>query len=328
VDYEQSLFELTESRFSPSEPLTDRAHRAVRRVRIWDKAEDDTEKEFAPNLYHVVRQLNDCESFGPKRSKPYREFHEEMKASNRRLQMVRGGCSLVALIKQSPRSYERIEPRRRFAALGEILQRAPAIQSVPPVRRIQFIQPVSAQTPDRVDLVSKISIAEPQSIQLKRIIQVSDKQHLQRHNELIDYLNHKNERRLDSCARFYEDMTKHGLKRAQLNARKEGQVSRLRVLGRTDWWEEFIQFAFAEHVGQEEEKLIARIARQPNLSLKEYYEYSKELENHGEERCLVLLKWLNAKCNWADEKIVEVLRFGEKWQRRSVGRVSRVITRI
>jgi hypothetical protein len=93
-------------------------------------------------------------------------------------------------------------------------------------------------------------------------------------------------------------------------------------MGKAPWWEEFIDFAFSGRVGKEEEKLIARVARHPRMNLKEYFEYMRELENRANQndRCLELLKWLNARCQWADENMVELLKFDEKRQRRSVVR--------
>jgi hypothetical protein len=272
-----------------------------------------------------VTQLTACEQVAPRTTRPYREFHEELKVSEARLRLVRRGCSLVKALRDPPNYYEPTEPKRRYAALSDVLQRLPASSGVPPVRQIQFVQPFTGKgIPERVDLVSKISIAEPQNVKLQRVIQGSDRNYMEHHNDMIEYLNHKNQRRLQASERFFGDVSKHGLKRAQLNAKREGQVSRLRVMGKTPWWEEFIQFAFLEPVGKEEEKLITKISRTPRLSLKEYYEYTRDLENGGpqNERCLELLRWLNAKCQWADENIVEIFKFDERRQRRSIARMS------
>jgi hypothetical protein len=190
--------------------------------------------------------------------------------------------------------------------------------SIPPVRQIQFVQPVYSKPPERVDFVSRINIAEPRRVKLKRIIQDSEKQELQFQNEMIQFLNHANERRVRASEKFFDDMSRYGLKRAQLNAKRAAQRSRLRVRCRTSWWDEFIAFAFTERVGREEEKFIERIARKPNLTFKDYYELIRELENRpeGNERCLELLKWINAKCHFADEEIIEILKADELRARR------------
>jgi hypothetical protein len=310
----RQLFELTRPEFTPSEPPADIFHRPVRRVRVWEHHGERDDGAFAPNLYHVVAQLNDCESFRTRRRKPFAEFDDEMRTGDARLALVRRGVSLAKLISAKPRTYAPIETPRRFAAVNQILQKMPAQSSgIPPVRQIQFVRPVYAQPPDRVDFVSRISIAEPQRMRLRRIVQASEKQELRFQNEVIEALNHANQRRLRSSEAFFEDMSRYGLRRAQANAKRSTQRSRLRVRSDVDWWEEFIKFAFTGKVGREEEKFIERIARKPNLTFREYYEIVKELETRPEQndRCLELLRWINARNNFADEDIIRILKEDE-----------------
>ena len=323
VDYEQDLFELTKSKFKPNEPLCDPKHRPVRRIRVWDHHGDSTDGSFAPNLHHLVSQLNDCENVNVDRLKTYAEYHDALKVSNARLDRVRRGCSLYRLLEEEPPIYKPVQPQRRFAVVNDILQKMPGkVPTIPPARHIEFVYPVSARAPERVDLVSKISIAESQRLKLKRVVQTSERQHLQYHNELVDYLNHKNERRMRASQAFYEDIAKYDLKRAELNAKRNSQKSRLRVMIKTQWWEEFIEFAFSERVRREEEKFIERIARKPNLSVKEYYDFLRELESRPETagRCVELLKWLNNKVHYADEEMVDILRYDEQRYRRPYAR--------
>jgi hypothetical protein len=191
---------------------------------------------------------------------------------------------------------------------------------IPPVRLIQFVRPVYAKTPDRVDFVSRISIAEPQRMKLRRIVQGSEKQELRFQNEMIEFLNHANERRLRASETFFEDMSRHSLRRAEANAKRKAQRSRLRVRSDVDWWEEFVEFAFSGKVGREEEKFIERIARKPNLTFREYYELVKELEGRSEQndRCMELLRWMNARNNFADEDIIRILKEDEMRSKRQV----------
>jgi hypothetical protein len=327
VEHEEPLFEITEARFQDGEGALDLNHRLVQRVRIWEHHGDEDESTGTPNLYQVVAKLNACEHYAPKRMKPYAEFDQELRDSETRERLVRRGCSLVDLYRAAPRIWTPINPQLRFAAVKDILQRAPAKKiSGPAPRKIEFTQPFSGRIPPRVDLVSKISIAEPQSLKLKEIMQVSERLELQTHNELIHYLNHKNERRFRASEKFYADLNRFGLKQAQLNAKREGQRSRLRVMGDTPWWEEFIAFAFSGHVGEAEERLIERISRQPHMTLKEYYEYLRALENRKvqNDRCLELLKWLNAKCRYADDNMIELLKYDETRQRRTLGKTARI----
>lgn len=120
---------------------------------------------------------------------------------------------------------------------------------------------------------------------------------------------------------FYDDLTKYGLKRAQLNAKRQGQRSRLRVMNKETWWNEFIEFAFQERVGREEEKFIERIARCSRLKVMEYYEILRELEAKGEasSRSILLLKWLNTKCHYVDDQMIDILRASDARTRRQTG---------
>jgi hypothetical protein len=43
---------------------------------------DRDEGAFTPNLYHVVAQLNDCESFRTRTRKPFAEFDDEVKTGD------------------------------------------------------------------------------------------------------------------------------------------------------------------------------------------------------------------------------------------------------
>jgi hypothetical protein len=182
------------------------------------------------------------------------------------------------------------------------------------------VQPVYAKPPERVDFVSRINIAEPRKVKLKRLIQDSEKQELQFQNEMIEFLNHANERRLRASEKFFDDLSKYGLRRAQANAKRAAQRSRLRVRCKEDWWEEFIEFAFSGRVGREEEKFIERIARKPVFCFREYYELIKELESkpEGNERCIELLKWVNAKCGIANEDIIQILKDDELRSKRQL----------
>jgi hypothetical protein len=239
--------------------------------------------------------------------------------------LVGRGCSLVKVLQEPPRQYETIDPSRRFAPVAEVLQRVAECSLSPPVRHIQFVQPVTGKLPERVALVSKISLAERQSVKLKSIIQATDREYLQQRNDLVEYLNHRNRRRFQASEKFYSDFSKHGLKKAEQNAKRDDQVTRFMAMGNTPWWEEFVRLAFSGRVGSEEEKFITKIARRPKMGLKEYYDYRKELEGKEgvNDRCLELLTWLNAKCHWADDKIIELLKLDEIRQRRSIPRRSR-----
>jgi hypothetical protein len=320
LDTELPVFELTGPDFAPREPPVDHLHRPVERVRVWEHHGDREEGAFAPNLYHVVAQLNDCESFRVRRPNQFAEFDSEMKIADARCTLLRRGVSLRKLIREPDPPYRPLQPPRRFAAVNDILQKMPAQASgTPPVRQIRFVQPVHAQPPERVDFVSRIALAEPRRVRLKRIVQRSQKQELQFQNEMIGFLNHTKERRQRASEQFFDDMAQHGLRRAEALAKRGAQRSRLRVRGTVDWWDDFIEFAFAGRVGREEEKFIQAIARRPKMTFKQYYETLRQLEKAPDKnaRCIEMLKWINARCNCADEGIIEILKADEARSRRA-----------
>lgn len=314
VDYEQEIFEMTQARLQPTEPPLDLLHRPVRRVHIWEH-NDDEEGAFNANMLQMIAQMNEGEKIRTDRMNPYAELHQELKTSNARLERVKRGCSLFKLLEEEQPTYKIIDPKRRFAAVHEILQKAPAKSMVPPVRKIEFVHPVSARGHARVDLISKINIAEKQKLKLQKISQQSERQHIRCHNELVEYLNHRNQRRMRASEAFYEDMSHHNLRVAQANARRKGQRSRLRVMNKSiTWWEDFINYAFSEKVGREEEKFIERIARKPNMTVREYYEFLRELESKPDifGRCIDMLKWLNTRVHYADEELIAILKYDEE----------------
>jgi hypothetical protein len=126
VEHEETLFELTEAKFATNESLADAKHRPVHRVRTWDDNGDQDETTFAPNLSHLVTKLNALEECAPKHMKPHAEFDQEMKASDIRLRLVQRGCSLPRLLKARPKIYTPLEPKKRYAAVSEIIEHGPA----------------------------------------------------------------------------------------------------------------------------------------------------------------------------------------------------------
>jgi hypothetical protein len=74
------------------------------------------------------------------------------------------------------------------------------------VRQIQFVWSVYAQPPDRVDFLSRISIAEPLRVRLRRLAHASEKHELRFQNTMIEALNHANQWRLHMSEAFSEDI--------------------------------------------------------------------------------------------------------------------------
>jgi hypothetical protein len=130
-----------------------------------------------------------------------------METGDARLAVVRRCVSLTKLISANPLTDALTTTLRRFATINQILQKMPAQSSgTPPVRQIQFVRPVYAQPPDRVDFVSRISIARPQWMGLQRLVRASEKKEIPFQNTMIEALNHANQRRLRASEAFFEDI--------------------------------------------------------------------------------------------------------------------------
>ncbi|OHT01004.1 hypothetical protein TRFO_07664 [Tritrichomonas foetus] len=309
VDLEHNLFELTLSRFAPTEPTADPKHRPVRRVRVWDHHGDKSDTSFSPNVNHIVGKLHDCEHFRTEHMNSNKDFHAELRASEARLKLVKRGVPLYRILK-SPTVYTPIEPQRRFVGVNEVIHKIPAkYTGIPPVRKIQFVYPMSARQPDRVDLVSKINLSESAKTRLNRTKQRGENLQLQYHNEMVDYLNHVNERRVRAAEQFFDDMADQGIDHAQLKAKRSLQRSRLRVMCKVEWWEDFISYAFSEEtISHREEKFIEKMARHPTLSPAEFIDLFREIEGNPKSgRCLDWLNWINERCGVIDNVTLRLM---------------------
>jgi hypothetical protein len=122
--------------------------------------------------------------------------------------VVQHGVSLTKLIGAKLRTDALTMTPRRFAAINQILQKTLAQSSgTLPVRQIQFMRPVYAQLPNRVDFVPRISIAEPELMRLRRLVHASENQELPFQNTMIEAPNHANQRHLPASEAFFEDIT-------------------------------------------------------------------------------------------------------------------------
>lgn len=335
VELEDNLFELTLSRFAPDELSADPKHRPVQRVRIWDHhGPQSNENSVSPNMHHIVGKLKDCEHFRTDRLNSNKEFHQEMRAAENRLKLVKRGVPLYRVLKDSqipsstyssprqaklnktksstvvPPMYTPVEPNRRFDGVNEVMHKIPAkYTGIPPVRKIQFVYPVSSTQPEKVDLVSKINLTEVARTRLKRTKQRSENLQLQCHNEMIDHLNHVNERRLRAAEDFFNDTAEYGLEIAQINAKRSLQRSRLRTMCNVEWWDDFINFAFPTNVVKKnEEKFVERMARHPNLSPAEFINLVREMDadpNSG--RCREMLDWINERSGIIDNVTLNLM---------------------
>ena len=313
TDIHSDLFEYTMSKFAPSEPNQDAKHRAVRRVRVFDHHNDHEENT---NIPHVVRQLKECETFKGRHLNKNKEFHSELKASELRLQLVKRGVSFNKLIteddtfrEEQPCEYKVVEPTKRFEGVSEVIRKIPKKYSgVPPVRKIQFIYPVTARQTERVDLVARINLTDGPRARLKRIRQRSNDLHLMYHNEMIDHLNHTNERRSRAAQMFWDDMNKYGIERAQINAKRAASRSRLRYMCKAEWWQEFMSENVNGRISKFEEKFIERLARNPDITVSTLIKMIKEMErNPNSGRCRQWLDWINEHVGIIDKQTLAIM---------------------
>lgn len=328
VDLERNLFELTLSRFAPAEPLSDPKHKPVRRVRIWDHhgAGKTNEDSLGENVNHVVGKLQDCEHFRTDRLNSNKEFHNELRASEARLRLVKRGVPLYKALQEPqlmtydsarrstslqksqsgkicPPLYTPVEPNRRFDGINDAMHKIPAkYTGIPPVRKVQFVYPVASKQPERVDLVSKINLTDQARTRLKKAKQKSENIQLQYHNEMIEHLNHVNERRLRVADQFFDDVAEYGIDKAEMNAKRSSQRSRLRTMCKVEWWEDFINFAFPDNkITKKEEKFVERMARHPNLTTSEFIDLVREIgDDPKNSRCREMLDWINERCQIID----------------------------
>lgn len=323
VDVEQPLFELTLSKFSPNEPYTDPKRKALQHVRVWEHHGEKTDNAL-PNMFHLVRQLDDCEQYKTHQMDLHTAYDQELQASNRRLALVKRGVPLFKLLnEEKPRHCSPVNPRRRFAAVGEILNSEPSkFSGIPPTRKIQFVHPYTARPPDRVDMVSRIKFAENQKVKLKRIIQKSDKQELQYHNEMIEYLNHYNDRRIRAHQQFFDDIDRVGMDRARLNAKRSAQRSRLRIMCDIDWWSEFLDLAFSQPLTREEERFIEKMSRHPKINNSEYVAILSELQErqNPNDRCMEFLEFISSKCDLMEGSTLNILMGDTSTQKKKFNR--------
>ncbi|OHT09763.1 hypothetical protein TRFO_21185 [Tritrichomonas foetus] len=309
VDLESDLFDLTLSKFAPMEPASDIKRNPVRNVRVWEHHNDKNTISGGQSVQNMVHKLKDCDHFRARNINKHKEFHNELKASEYRLNLVKRGVSFNKLLKNPTEEYQTVEPEKRFAGINDVIRRIPTkYTGIPPVRKIQFIHPTSSKPPERVDLVSKINFSEGPKAKLKHIRQQSADLQLQYHNEMIDHLNHANERRQRASQQFWDDMIEYGIDRAQLNAKRAAQKSRLRVMGQIEWWDDFMSYAYHTNLTKYEEKFIERLSRNPKITTSELIRMIREMERKPErKRCLDWLYWINNKCNIVNKTTLKLM---------------------
>lgn len=326
VDLEKDFFELTLAKFDPVEPAQDIKHKPVRRVHVFEHHGDKIER-VPNNITNTAKKLGEFDRIRTSHLNVNADVHAELLASEHRLQLVRRGVPLSkVLMNESHPKYEPFEPEKRFDGVNEAMRKMPSKYSgIPPSRKIQFIYQTSSKPNDRVDLVSKINIAAPQKNKLRKIRKGTSKIQLQYHNEMIQHLNHVNERRLRSTRKFFDDIADYGYEIADRKAKRAAQRSRLRVMCKAEWWEDFMKEVSKNKktnnneddddemkITYAEEKFIERLARNPNFTMSEFIDLVHEMDVRQnkmkkKDRCREWLDWINERCEIIDKNTLKLM---------------------
>lgn len=303
---DEEVFELTLQKLRPHEPKQDSHQRAVARVKIFEN-HHKINGAFFPNLDHLEKELHENDHYERHPTRNIPEFQKELKASNHRLALAKNGVPLYKIFSQQSPRYCQIDPKAKFAGVTDLIKENIKF-SVPKSRQITLVQPLSSRVPERINLVDRISFATIERQKFQKLIAEQDKSDILLRNEMIEHLNHANERRLRAAEAFYNDLAKNGLNVAQANYARSSQKSRLRVISQQLWWNDFIEFAYSQKVGQIEERFIKQIGRSPTIKGSEFAQLKGKMQSDPKyKRCLELLEWINNRCHIIDDETLSLL---------------------
>ena len=299
----EELFEITLQKIRPIEPTQFNKRRAfIRNHTFTSKNEPNA---FFPNMNNLFQKLEESDKMPNKylSSADNLEFRKELAASNARLKCVQNGSPAFRIMSKETPIYPNVDTRSRINQIQDILGDSLTFPT-PKERNISLVEPPS-HLPERVDLFNRISYAESQNLKLRRLYRDEDIKKLEKRNQMINDLNHANERRIRASEAFFSDYRKYGLKVAQDNYKRAAQKSRLRIMNKVSWWEDFISYAYEiGNVTPLEEKLILFISKNQDISRRKYLELYQKFQKDTIKysKCLRLLDWLNNTCNIIDEE--------------------------
>lgn len=311
IDYEHELFQLTLANFAPQEPANDLKHKPVRKIRMFEN-HDKSHNGNIENVSTVVTKLKSCDKIRVDHIKMNDPVHAELRASEHRLQLVRRGVPLnKVLYNENHQEYQVIEPPKRFKNIQNAVRKVPPKYSgIPQSRKIQFLYPTKPTPPDHVDLISKINMVDARRNKLKQLKQQSNEIQLRYYNEMLEYLNHCNERRIRASRQFFDDMADYGLERAEINSKRNAQRSRLRVMCKAEWWDDFMNEAVGDNITTRitpsEQSFLERLSRKPSFTISEFIDLVIEMEKREKrmkkkDRCREWLDWINERCQIIDK---------------------------
>ena len=302
------LFELTLQQLKPKEPFEDRSKRAVVRMMV-SETQKKGETAFFPNLEQLSKKLPEHDPIPKRCLHQNREFIQELAESNHRITLVQRGIPLYRLLKEKEEKpkYKCIDIKTGITQVEDFFQQDTHF-GTPRSRQISFVQPITAKPPDRVILSDRISISQHQRQRLQHLIKEDGRLYLRLHNDMINHLNHVNERRNRAIQSFYDDVSQYGIEIAQKNYLRASQKSRLRILSDVPWWNEFIEFAYEKNVTHIEESFIKQISDNPFLNGAKFVKLKKKFQSHPKyKNCLRYLQWINDKNHFVPEETIELL---------------------
>ena len=300
LNLSNSLFELTLSNFKPIEPKKNEGKKSVRK--ILKNKNESTNICFVPNIPKILNKIDEIENLKSPRLN-LNPMKAELRTSFERLKRIRVGCSLFELLKEKPIKYKIETPKLKFSGVGNNIRSIP--ENYNNITSEKFLNNNLNNLDEKIDNYSRINIADKEILKLNKIISDTDKIKLQYYNEGVQRINHSNERRFRSMKLFYENVSKYGFENARKKAKRSNQQSRLRIMGKFEWWEEFIEFCFKGKIDIDERRLIESISRVERLNTSSFVSLVNDVKESVEnnERCLELLNWINNKCQIIDQNM-------------------------
>ena len=286
---DDEVFSLTIAKLKPHEPVSDVRRRGVRKQQVW-KQNEEMNFPIIENLEQIGRELEGKERIvNPRHRKSV--FQKELELSTARLEKVKRGVSFSHILQNEPViKYPKINTDTR---LHQVVTQMNKKDDLPKARQISFVAKQNFGSNPTIDLVSHVSISKDPTIRYRQIVKHLTESQIESENDVIDYVNHANERRLRAVTQYYEEICRYGFEKASRNARRASQKSSLRILCHSDWWEDFINYAYQQKVGPKENKFIKQVGKNPNIKPAQYIEWYKAFQSQPTyKRCLELLIWI------------------------------------
>lgn len=308
ADDAEELFRLTTARIKEPHQSNEKSKRPIRKVHVFSHHEE--KNHFNPDVDKVICKMNEREVINHVNIRTD-AFKDENKRFSQKITRIKRGVPLTKILREESPRYTPVNITQRYSNFSKKISEIPEHYNniLYKMRSVDFVEQIVKQDPKSENTTQNIDCSEKSINKLRKIISASDEITQKLHNEMIDHLNHTNERRERAMKVFYEESYKFGFNKARARYQRASQRSRLRVMGKFPWWEEFIQFAYKKKVGQDEKHLIEVLSREEILNSTRFASIMHDVEKNVEnpERCIELLNWINKKCKIIDEHITALI---------------------